>query len=63
MKAYELINQIGVSKTQTPAGYSGEIYICDGIWEYKCDEDVAENDKLKVVCILSFGLLKVIKNI
>lgn len=63
VKVYELINKTGVSQTQTPAGYRGKIYICNGIWEFKCDEAVTENDVLKVVCVLSFGLLKVIKNV
>ncbi len=61
VRAYELINKIGVSVTTTPKSYLGKIYVCDGIWNYKCDEDIHENDSIKVSSILSFGLLKVEK--
>lgn len=48
----ELVGMSGYSKRVTPKNKKGLIYINTGYWEFKCDEDVNENDKLQVVSVI-----------
>lgn len=48
----ELVGMSGYSKQVTPKNKKGLIYINTGYWEFKCNEDVNENDKLQVVSVI-----------